>query len=90
MALLLERIKFKIGSANYYSWLELSLSFVYKNEKKQLIDLFHPRLGYSTLKLFGAMPPLTAPPQIPPAVLVQQKQGTATMVWAIGAFVNSL
>ena len=29
-------------------------------------------------------------PQIPHAVLVQQKQGSAIMIWAIGAFVNSL
>jgi hypothetical protein len=34
--------------------------------------------------------PPTAPPQIPPAALVQQEQGTAVMIWAIGAFVISL
>jgi hypothetical protein len=34
--------------------------------------------------------PSIAPPQIPPAALVQQKQGTAIMIWAIGGFVISL
>jgi len=31
-------------------------------------------------------PPIGAPPQIPHAILVQQKQGSAVMIWAIGAF----
>ena len=65
---------------------------IYKNDKKLLIDaisLFHPRLGYSNC-LESMPPPPTAPPQIPPAVLVQQKQGTAVTIWAVGAFVNLL
>ena len=34
------------------------------------------------------MPPPFTPMQIPSNILLQQKQGTAIMIWAIGAFVN--
>ena len=36
------------------------------------------------------MPPSSAsgPPQIPHATLVQQEQGSAVMIWTIGAFVD--
>ena len=37
-----------------------------------------------------APPPASAPPEISHAALVQQKQGAAVMIWAIGAFVNSI
>ena len=55
----------------------------------KLASSTHPR--YSSY--LAPMPPQTvtgAPPQIPPGVLVQQEQGRAVMIWAIGAFVNSL
>lgn len=32
-------------------------------------------------------PPVSGPPQIPHAALIQEKQGSAVMIWAIGAFV---
>ena len=53
--------------------------------------LFHPRPGYSNyLALMATLIPAGTAPQIPNAALVQQKQGSAIMIWAIGAFVNSL